>query len=134
MNVGVAVATPTGLTVPVIHDADHRSVREIVARLADLRQRAHALRLSPASVQRGTFTITNLGPSGVLQFAALVNPPQTAILAVGAVHPDPGNGEPRSHLTLSCDHRALDGIDGAAFLQTLRTGLEHPEGWAEDSQ
>jgi pyruvate dehydrogenase E2 component (dihydrolipoamide acetyltransferase) len=130
INLGVAVATAAGLVVPVIRDADRLSVREIGAQLAELRGRAAAQRLRIEDVRGGTFTISNLGQAGVLQFAALVNPPQTAILAVGALHNDAASGAPRLLLTLSCDHRALDGADGAEFLQTLRTLLEHPATWA----
>jgi pyruvate dehydrogenase E2 component (dihydrolipoamide acetyltransferase) len=126
VNIGVAVATEDGLAVPVIHHAPGLSADEIHVRLQGLRHRAglHELRLE--DVRGGTFTLSNLGPD-ILQFAALVNPPQTAILAVGTIHPD-STGHPRCFLTLSCDHRALDGADGAAFLRTLRAHLEQPDG------
>lgn len=133
INVGVAVATPAGLAVPVIHGADRLSPRDIDAQLADLRKRAVAQQLRIEDVRGGTFTISNLGERGVLQFAALVNPPQTAILAVGTLHTEGENDAPRSLLTLSCDHRALDGMDGAEFLDTLRGLLEQPAPWAGET-
>jgi pyruvate dehydrogenase E2 component (dihydrolipoamide acetyltransferase) len=125
ISIGVAVATGEGLAVPAVHDAARLSPQEIDKRLREMRDRAESRRLRLEDVQGGTFTISNLGPNGILQFAALVNPPQTAILAIGAI--DAGQpGGSRCLLTLSCDHRALDGADGAAFLQTLRALLEHP--------
>jgi pyruvate dehydrogenase E2 component (dihydrolipoamide acetyltransferase) len=125
-HIGVAVATEMGLAVPVVHDAAHLSVEDIDKQISELQNRTLFQRLRVEDVQGGTFTISNLGQVGVLQFAALVNPPQTAILAVGAIHPEPGGAGRGCFLTLSCDHRALDGIDGAEFLRTLRTVLENP--------
>ena len=136
-NIGVAVATEMGLAVPVVHDAAHLSVVEIDDRIAQLQNRASRRRLRVEDVQGGTFTISNLGQAGILQFAALVNPPQTAILAVGAVHTEPGGGGRGCLLTLSCDHRALDGIDGAEFLKTLGALLESPsqeQDWSRRSE
>jgi len=123
---GVAVATEMGLAVPVVHDAVRLSVVDIDEQITRLQDRASRQRLRMDDVQGATFTISNLGQAGVLQFAALVNPPQTAILAVGAIQPDPGGEGRGCLLTLSCDHRALDGIDGAEFLRTLQTLLQQP--------
>ena len=126
VNIGVAVATEMGLAVPVVHDAVRLSVVDIDEQITRLQDRASRQRLRMDDVQGATFTISNLGQAGVLQFAALVNPPQTAILAVGAIQPDPGGEGRGCLLTLSCDHRALDGIDGAEFLRTLQTLLQQP--------
>ncbi len=131
-HVGIAVAAPNGLVVPVIRDADRRSLAEIAAARADLVARARAGKLSLADLEGGTFTISNLGMFGVEEFIAVLNPPQAAILAVGSIEPRPWvvDGElavrPRMHMTLTCDHRAIDGADGAEFLRTLRELLEEP--------
>lgn len=130
-NIGVAVAAPDGLRVPVIEHAGQLSVRAIAERLAALSEKARQGRLSPAEVQGGTFTLSNLGMYGVMQFAPLVNPPQAAILGIGRALPVyiPGSdGQPllidQMALTLTADHRVLDGADAAAFLQTLAGLIE----------
>ena len=131
-NVGIAVAAPQGLVVPVIRDADRRTVQEIARARADLVGRARDNKLTLADLEGGTFTISNLGMFGVEQFTAVLNPPQVAILAVGAVRDEAvvRDGEldvaPIMRLTLTCDHRAIDGADGAAFLQTLVALIEQP--------
>jgi pyruvate dehydrogenase E2 component (dihydrolipoamide acetyltransferase) len=132
VNVGVAVAIDDGLVVPVIHGADALTLAEIAARRADLSSRAPAGKLRPADVQGGTFTISNLGMYGVDAFDAIVAPPQAAILAVGriadrvvAVDGQPAV-RPMMTLTLSCDHRALDGARGAQFLGALAELIEEP--------
>ena len=131
-NVGIAVAAPQGLIVPVIPDAARLTVQEIARARADLVGRARDNKLTMADLQGGTFTISNLGMFGVEQFTAVLNPPQVAILAVGAVEDQAvvrdGQIEivPRMHLTLTCDHRAIDGADGAVFLQTLVALVERP--------
>jgi pyruvate dehydrogenase E2 component (dihydrolipoamide acetyltransferase) len=131
-HVGIAVAAPQGLVVPVIRDADRKTVQEIASARADLVGRARDNKLTLADLDRGTFTISNLGMFGVEQFTAVLNPPQVAILAVGAVKEEPvvRDGDldiaPIVHLVLTCDHRAIDGADGAAFLQTLVTLIEQP--------
>jgi pyruvate dehydrogenase E2 component (dihydrolipoamide acetyltransferase) len=131
-NVGIAVAAPTGLIVPVIRNADRLSVQEIARVRADLVGRARDGKLTLQDLEGGTFTISNLGMFGVEQFVAVLNPPQVAILAVGAVKDTPIaiDGEvdvaPVMHLTLTCDHRAIDGADGAEFLRTLVAFLEQP--------
>jgi len=131
-HVGIAVAAPQGLVVPVIRDAGRRTVHEIARARADLVGRARDNKLTFADLEGGTFTISNLGMFGVEQFTAVLNPPQVAILAVGAVKDEAvvRDGDldvaPIVHLVLTCDHRAIDGADGAAFLQTLVALIEQP--------
>jgi pyruvate dehydrogenase E2 component (dihydrolipoamide acetyltransferase) len=131
-HVGMAVAAPNGLVVPVIRDADRRSIQEIARTRADLVSRAREGKLTLQDLEGGTFTISNLGMFGVEQFVAVLNPPQVAILAVGAVKETPvaADGEvdvaPLMQVTLTCDHRAIDGADGAAFLRTLVALVEQP--------
>lgn len=131
-NVGIAVATGRGLVVPVIPGCERRSVAEIAAARADLVQRARAGTLAQADFEGGTFTISNLGMYGVERFVAVLNPPQAAILAVGAVEDRPvaRGGEvavrPLLTLTLTCDHRAVDGATAAEFLRTVKDLLEEP--------
>jgi len=132
INIGLAVAIDDGLVVPVIHRADTLSLAEIAARREDVVSRGQAGKLRPADIQGGGFTISNLGMYGVDAFNAIVNPPQVAILAVGriadrviAVNGQPAV-QPTMMLTLSCDHRALDGARGAQFLGALADLLEEP--------
>jgi pyruvate dehydrogenase E2 component (dihydrolipoyllysine-residue acetyltransferase) len=131
-NVGMAVATDRGLVVPVIRGAERLSVQEIAEKRVALVDRARSGKLQQADLDGGTFTISNLGMFGVEQFIAVLNPPQVAILAVGAVEEKPvvreGElvGRPLMSLTLTCDHRAVDGAVAAEFLATLRTLLEEP--------
>jgi len=132
INIGLAVAIEDGLVVPVIHRADSLRLPEIAARRADVVGRAQAGKLRPADIQGGGFTISNLGMFGVDAFSAIVNPPQAAILAVGriadrvvALNGQPAV-EPTMVLTLSCDHRALDGARAAQFLSTLADLVEEP--------
>ena len=131
-NVGMAVATDRGLVVPVIRGAERLSIQEIAAARVELVDRARGGKLQQADLEGGTFTISNLGMFGVEQFVAVLNPPQVAILAVGAVEEKPvvRDGEfvarPLMSLTLTCDHRAVDGADAADFLRTVRSMLEEP--------
>jgi pyruvate dehydrogenase E2 component (dihydrolipoamide acetyltransferase) len=131
-NIGIAVATPNGLVVPVIRDADRRSVQEIAVVRADLVGRAREGKLQLADLENGTFTISNLGMYGIEQFIAVLNPPQVAILAVGSIEerPQAVGGElvvaPTMTMTLTCDHRAIDGSEGAEFLRTVKTLVEAP--------
>ena len=131
-NVGIAVATDRGLIVPVIRGADGLSIAEIAAARSDLVARARDAKLQQADLEDGTFTISNLGMYGIDQFIAVLNPPQVAILAVGAIEEKPvvvdGDLEilPQMTLTLTCDHRALDGSVAAEFLGTVRALLEEP--------
>ena len=131
-HVGIAVAAPNGLIVPVIRDADRRTLQELAAARADLVGRARDGKLKRADLEDGTFTISNLGMYGIEQFVAVLNPPQAAILAVGATVETPvaRGGDvvvrPLMSLTLTCDHRAIDGADGAEFLRTVKELLEEP--------
>jgi pyruvate dehydrogenase E2 component (dihydrolipoamide acetyltransferase) len=134
INVGLAVAVEDGLVVPVIHRADELSIVELSQARTELVARAQAGRLKPDDISGGTFTISNLGMYGVDAFHAIVNPPQAAILAVGRIvdrvvpvedHPAV---QPMMTMTLSCDHRAVDGARGAQFLQTLAEMIEEPLG------
>ncbi len=132
INIGLAVAIDDGLVVPVLHRADTLSLAELAARREDLVSRAQAGKLRPADIQGGGFTISNLGMFGVDAFSAIVNPPQAAILAVGRIADRvvAVNGQPAVQsimvLTLSCDHRALDGARGAQFLGALADLIEEP--------
>jgi len=131
-NVGLAVAAPAGLVVPVIREAERLSLAEIAARRADLVDRARDGKLTQADLEDGTFTISNLGMFGVEQFIAVLNPPQAAILAVGATTEQPvvRDGEivprPLMTMTLTVDHRAVDGAEAADFLRTVKTFVEEP--------
>jgi pyruvate dehydrogenase E2 component (dihydrolipoamide acetyltransferase) len=132
VNIGLAVAIEDGLIVPIIHRADTLTLSEIATRREDLVTRGQAGKLRPADIQGGVFTISNLGMYGVDAFNAIVNPPQAAILAVGriadrvvAVNGQPAV-QPTMVLTLSCDHRALDGARAAQFLGTLADLVEEP--------
>lgn len=132
IHIGVAVATDAGLIVPVIRDADRKTVREIAAEARSLAERAHAGTLTPPEFTGGTFTISNLGMYAVDHFTAIINPPEAAILAVGAAAPTPviRDGEvvvgSILKLTLSVDHRVVDGAPAADFLRDLREVLQHP--------
>jgi pyruvate dehydrogenase E2 component (dihydrolipoamide acetyltransferase) len=132
VNVGLAVDTPKGLMVPVIHGADRLDLAGIAAARKDIVQRALAGELKMPDVSGGTFTVSNLGMLGIDSFDAILNVPQVAILAVGATKPAPVPYEgglawvPTARFTLTCDHRALDGATGARFLATLRSTLEAP--------
>jgi pyruvate dehydrogenase E2 component (dihydrolipoamide acetyltransferase) len=137
VNVGIAVAVEDGLVVPVIHGADRLGVGEIAARREDVVTRAREGALRPEDVERGTFTISNLGMFGVDAFNAVVNAPQAAILAVGriverVVPVDGAPGvRPMMALTLSCDHRVIDGARAAQFLSELAALIEEPAGLAD---
>ena len=131
-HVAIAVAAPNGLIVPVIRDADRRTIQEIAEARTDLVGRARSGKLTLADLEGGTFTISNLGMFGVEQFVAVLNPPQVAILAVGAVKDTAVVVDgaidiaPMLQLTLTCDHRAIDGAEGADFLRTLVALVEQP--------
>ena len=131
-NIGIAVDTERGLVVPVIRDADSKSLDDLAAELTDLAERARAGKASPDELSGASFTITNLGTLGVGEFTPIINPPEVAILGVGASESRPvWNGEsfePRLTLplSLSIDHRAVDGADGARFLSALTRGLAAP--------
>ncbi|WP_280383476.1 dihydrolipoamide acetyltransferase family protein [Nocardia wallacei] len=132
IHLGIAVATPAGLLVPVIRDADRKSVSEIATEARELAGRARDRKLRAEEMSGGTFTISNLGMFGVEQFTAVINPPESAILAVGAAQDelrlDGTDVIARKilRITMSADHRAIDGAIAATFLQQLKDLLEHP--------
>ena len=132
VHLGMAVATPDGLIVPVIFDADRKRMSEISHESRELAKRARERKLKPEEYTGSTFSISNLGMFGIDQFTAIINPPEVAILAIGTaqdvVVPGP-NGftvQKRLRVTMSCDHRVVDGAVGATFLQTLRRLIENP--------
>jgi pyruvate dehydrogenase E2 component (dihydrolipoamide acetyltransferase) len=120
VNVGIAVATDDALLVPVVFDADEKSLSEISAETRRLAEAARSRSLRPEELRDGTFTVSNLGMFGVRSFTAIVDPPQVAILAVG------GTVDGAMTLTMSCDHRVVYGADGARFLSRLRELLARP--------
>jgi pyruvate dehydrogenase E2 component (dihydrolipoamide acetyltransferase) len=132
INIGVAVAVEDGLLVPVVRFADTKTLSQIAIEVKDFAQRAKNKKLQPADWEGSTFTISNLGMFGIEEFTAIINPPDACILAIGGISQVPvvkeGTIKP-GHImkvTLSCDHRAVDGATGAAFLQTLKGLLEEP--------
>ena len=131
-NIGIAVAVPNGLVVPVIQGSERKTIAEIAAARAELVDRARSGKLQQGDLDGGTFTISNLGMFGIERFVAVLNPPQAAILAVGSTEEKPVvvDGEvvvrPRLELTLTCDHRAIDGATGAQFLGDVKAFLEEP--------
>jgi pyruvate dehydrogenase E2 component (dihydrolipoamide acetyltransferase) len=133
VNMGIAVALEDGLIVPVVRDAANKGVATIAAEVKDLALRARDGQLNPAEVRDGTFTISNLGPFGVEEFTAIINPPQAAILAVGATKPTVVPDEegqvvvrPIMRITLAADHRVVDGAVAANFIADLKARLESP--------
>jgi pyruvate dehydrogenase E2 component (dihydrolipoamide acetyltransferase) len=132
VHLGMAVATDDGLIVPVIFDADRKGLREISAEARALAKRARERKLKPEEYTGSTFSVSNLGMFGIEQFTAIINPPESGILAIGAIEPKQVivDGEVqvrrRLRLTMSCDHRVIDGAVGARFLQTLRRLIENP--------
>ena len=133
VNLGIAVALEEGLIVPVVRDAANKSVAQIAAEFKDLATRAREGNLAPSEVREGTFTISNLGPFGVEEFTAIINPPQAAILAVGATKPKvvpDADGQvvvrPIMRITLAADHRVVDGAVAAHFIADLKATLEEP--------
>jgi pyruvate dehydrogenase E2 component (dihydrolipoamide acetyltransferase) len=132
INIGVAVATENGLVVPVIHHTDHMGLREITEEREHLVQQARSGRLHLDDIGQGTFTLSNLGMLGVDVFNAIINPPQAVILAVGRIAERvvPLNGQPAIQpmmtLSLSCDHRVVDGSLGAMFLNSVAEMIEQP--------
>ena len=133
VNIGVAVAAADSLVVPTVFDADRKSLREIARDTRALAERVRAGAITPPELSGGTFTVSNLGMYGVTDFTAVINPPQAAILAVGALAPravvgDDGELVARNtmNVTLACDHRILYGADAAQFLARIRALLERP--------
>ena len=130
--IGIAVASEKGLVVPVIRGCERLTIAQLAAARADVVERARSGKLKAADLEGGTFTISNLGMYDIDQFIAVLNPPQASILAVGStrdqVVPRDGDLEilPLMTMTLTCDHRAVDGATGAEFLRTLKSFLEDP--------
>jgi len=132
IHVAMAVAVEDGLITPVLFDADRMTLWEISEKARELAKKARERRLMPEEYTGGTFTVSNLGMFGIDQFTAIINPPEAGILAIGAVEEKPvvidGQLEVRQRMrvTMSCDHRAVDGATGAKFLQTVRRYIESP--------
>ena len=132
VDLGVAVAIPDGLITPVVRDADRKSVVEISREVKDLAARAKDKKLKPEEYTGASFTVSNLGMFDVSEFTAIINPPGSAILAVGAVRKVPVVKDDavvpgqRMKVTMSSDHRVIDGALAAQFLQEVRRLLEHP--------
>lgn len=132
VHVGMAVAIPDGLITPVIFDADRKGLSQISQEARELAKRARERKLAPHEFTGATMSVSNLGMLGIDEFTAIINPPEAAILAVGAVEDKPvvvdGSIEIRKRMrvTMSCDHRVIDGALGAQFLQTLRRLIENP--------
>ena len=132
VDISVAVAVPEGLVTPVVRDADRKGVLEIAREVRELAARAREKKLRPEEMSDGTFSLSNLGMFDIESFGAVINPPEGAILAVGAVREEPivrdGQIVPgqRMRVTLSCDHRVIDGAVGARWLQALRSVVEQP--------
>jgi pyruvate dehydrogenase E2 component (dihydrolipoamide acetyltransferase) len=132
IHIGVAVALEGGLIVPVIRDAGRATLAQIAAAVRDLSERARAMRLRPDDVEGGTFTVTNLGMFEIDAFTPILNPPEAAILGVGRVQRKPiAVGDrveirPAMMLSLTFDHRVVDGAPAARFLQGIKHVLEHP--------
>ncbi len=132
VHMGVAVAVDEGLLVPVIRNADFKSLSQLNAEVKEMAGRAREKKLKPEEMQGNTFTISNLGMFDIEEFTAIINPPDSCILAVGSIKQTPvvkdgeiGIGN-RMKVTLSCDHRVVDGVTGAKFLQTFKQLLEDP--------
>ena len=132
IHIGVAIAVEDGLVVPVLRFADQMGLTQIGATVKDLAGKARNKKLAPADMEGSTFTVSNLGMFGILEFTSIINQPNSAILSVGAIEEKPvvRNGQivvgNTMKVSLACDHRTVDGATGAQFLQTLRTYLENP--------
>ncbi|MDX1903414.1 MAG: 2-oxo acid dehydrogenase subunit E2, partial [Thermonemataceae bacterium] len=132
VNVGVAMAVEEGLLVPVIRNTDLKSLSQIAAEVKDLSQKAKDKKLQPKDWEGSTFTISNLGMYGIDEFTAIINPPDACILAVGGIKETVivEKGEMKianiMKVTLTCDHRVVDGATGAEFLKTLKANIEEP--------
>lgn len=131
-HLGMAVAIEDGLITPVIFDADTKGLRQIAREARDLAARARERRLKPEEYTGSTFSVSNLGMFGIDQFTAIINPPEAGILAVGGIESKAivvdgtVTVRRRMRVTMSCDHRVIDGATGARFLQTLRRLIENP--------
>jgi pyruvate dehydrogenase E2 component (dihydrolipoamide acetyltransferase) len=131
-DIGVAVAIEDGLITPIIRSADQKSIGQIAREIRELAERARAKKLRPEEYMGATFSVSNMGMFGIDEFTAVINPPEAAILAVGAIEPKPVVRDNQivvrklMRVTMSCDHRVVDGATGAKFLQTLKKMLENP--------
>jgi pyruvate dehydrogenase E2 component (dihydrolipoamide acetyltransferase) len=132
VHLGVAVAIDEGLITPVVRNAHAKGVAEISTEVRELAGRARERKLVPEEYTGATFSVSNLGMMGIHEFTAIINPPEAGILAIGATEETPVVVDgavvvrPRMRITMSCDHRVIDGATGARFLQTLRAMLEEP--------
>ncbi|MFB6099131.1 MAG: dihydrolipoamide acetyltransferase family protein, partial [Salinibacter sp.] len=132
VHIGIAVAIDEGLITPVLRDADRKGLSELARETNELAERARNRDLEPEEFEGATFTTSNLGMFGIEEFTAIINPPNSAILAIGEIRDTPvvEDGEvvpgKRMKVTLSCDHRVVDGAKGAAFLNTVKSYLEEP--------
>ena len=133
IHIGIAVSTPEGLITPVVRNADQKSIADIGTEVRALAEKAKNRKLQPNEYQGSTFTISNLGAWGIEEFTAIINPPNVAILAVGAAEARPIVTAERQiavrdrmKITMSCDHRVVDGAAGADYLKTLRQYVEQP--------
>jgi pyruvate dehydrogenase E2 component (dihydrolipoamide acetyltransferase) len=132
VHLGVAVAIEDGLITPVVRDAHAKGIAQIGAEVKELAGRAREKKLMPDEYTGATFSVSNLGMFGIHEFTAIINPPEAGILAVGGIEETPvvEDGQvvvrPRMRVTMSCDHRVIDGAQGSRFLQTLRSMLEEP--------
>jgi pyruvate dehydrogenase E2 component (dihydrolipoamide acetyltransferase) len=131
-DIGVAVAIEDGLITPVVRAADQKSLSEIAREVRDLAERARKRKLKPEEYTGASFSVSNLGMFGIDEFTAVINPPEGAILAIGAMTPKPVVRENEivvrqiMRVTMSCDHRVIDGATGAKFLQTFKKTMENP--------
>ena len=132
VHIGMAVAVEDGLITPVIRNADVKSLAEIGREARELADKARSRRLQPSEYTGSTFSVSNLGMFDIDQFTAVINPPEAGIIAVGSIVQKPVvldgqvTARRRMRLTMSCDHRVIDGATGAAFLRTLKQMLENP--------
>jgi len=132
VHIGMAVAVEDGLITPVIRNADLKSLAEIGREAKELAERARNRRLQPNEYTGATFSVSNLGMFDIDQFTAVINPPEAGIIAVGSIVQKPVvldrelSARRRMRITMSCDHRVIDGATGAAFLKTLKQMLENP--------
>ena len=132
IHLGVAVAVEDGLITPIIRNAHAKGIAQIGAEVRELAARARERKLMPDEYMGSTFSVSNLGMFGIHEFTAIINPPEAGILAVGGIEETPVVVDgavivrPRMRITMSCDHRVIDGAEGSRFLQTLKAMLEEP--------
>ena len=132
IDISVAVSTPNGLITPIVRHADHKNIEEISVEVRALAEKAKEGKLEAHEYKGGSFTVSNLGMYGISSFKAIINPPQAAILAVSGIHEVPVVKEgsivigKQMKMTLSADHRVIDGVAAAQFLNTIKKYLENP--------